>query len=318
LFANLEFMKIRLILISLFISTIASAQVWIDTGAVWRYNIHVVPFTGIQQFEYTQNVMKGGQMCQEITSEMTLWGSNQFGQQYVHSNYTLTSNYTYSSGDTVFYWSESDSQFFTLYSFAANIGDQWQIGGVESWTGVVCHDSSYVEVIDTGSIFINFLTLRTITLRPTDSSSLGLWGTYAERIGFLGDGSYDYGSLFPYQKGCDSGTPYEYPGMWLNCFEDESFSVYNPGVQPCEHLGIEQFENAENFSIFPNPALDQISLNTIETGSIEIIDLRGKLVFRQKYSPQDIIDVSSLNSGLYFVNYQSESGKSYIAKLIVK
>lgn len=297
-----------------------SAQVWIDTGATWYYSINVPPFNGIKKFEYVQDVTQGGELCQEITSETTLWGTDQWGQPYIFSTTTHPSNYTYANGDTIFYWSESSNQFYTLYDFGASIGDQWQIGGVDPWGGTeYCHDDSFLEVIDTGSINVNSMTLRTITLRPTDSSSLGLWGTFAERIGFLGNGSYDYGGLFPYIKGCDDNQVYEYPGMWLNCFEDESFPLYNPGIQSCQYyLNIDETYNSRDFSVFPNPANHQISINSNEHGTVRILDFQGKVVLEHVICSINKIDISEIEPGMYFVYFFSSEGYLRVEKLIVE
>lgn len=56
-------------------------------------------------------------------------------------------------------------------------------------------------------------------------------------------------------------------------------------------------------SIFPNPASDQLFVNCTGSGyTLEITDAAGKLVVSQKVNtPQQVIDLSAFNSGVYFI-----------------
>jgi aminopeptidase N len=61
------------------------------------------------------------------------------------------------------------------------------------------------------------------------------------------------------------------------------------------------------FSIIPNPTTDKINiaLNRVNDKiTIEIVDMQGKLVFRQDYdnSKGESVDVRALSSGMYFVH----------------
>jgi hypothetical protein len=61
------------------------------------------------------------------------------------------------------------------------------------------------------------------------------------------------------------------------------------------------------FSIIPNPTTDKINiaLNRLNDKiTIEIVDMQGKLVFRQDYdnSKGESVDVRALSSGMYFVH----------------
>jgi len=85
----------------------------------------------------------------------------------------------------------------------------------------------------------------------------------------------------------------------------------------------ENTENEINFSISPNPAhnsvLVNINLENNKEFSIQIFDITGRCVLKEnhKNSKQTIIlDISKLNTGLYFVNIQANN-QSNIKKLIV-
>lgn len=71
-----------------------------------------------------------------------------------------------------------------------------------------------------------------------------------------------------------------------------------------------------NFSIFPNPVLDEISINFEEKiDRIIIFDTSGKKVFN-KNSPQKKIDISILSKGIYFLKIEFFGNKSVLKKMI--
>lgn len=77
---------------------------------------------------------------------------------------------------------------------------------------------------------------------------------------------------------------------------------------------------ADSFVIYPNPASTKITLQmkNIPDADVTVIDVLGKTVLAVKVQgAQQDIDVSSLNSGLYFVKVAA-GGKSVTKKLIVK
>jgi hypothetical protein len=61
-----------------------------------------------------------------------------------------------------------------------------------------------------------------------------------------------------------------------------------------------------DFNIYPNPATASVSLNNLEIGqTITLFDVRGKIVFStQATSSTPTLDVSTLGSGIYFVQVQ--------------
>ncbi len=67
--------------------------------------------------------------------------------------------------------------------------------------------------------------------------------------------------------------------------------------------------------IYPNPAKNNLYLNSIEQFQIELYDMTGKLVL-QKTGNQ--IDISRLPNGIYIVKGNSVSGKQFAKKLIVQ
>lgn len=77
--------------------------------------------------------------------------------------------------------------------------------------------------------------------------------------------------------------------------------------------------NVNDFSIFPNPALDRISINGIENTSgikeLKIMDLSGRLITQTKYVSGSV-DVSYLHKGIYIL--QISNAKESKALRLVK
>ncbi len=75
-----------------------------------------------------------------------------------------------------------------------------------------------------------------------------------------------------------------------------------------------------NFSLFPNPTNNQLQFKydgyNQQFVSIEIIDICGKFVLNKIYD-SNVIDVSKLNAGLYFITI-SENGKQIAKQKFVK
>lgn len=74
-------------------------------------------------------------------------------------------------------------------------------------------------------------------------------------------------------------------------------------------LGITSNENSDQFSMSPNPATDNVSLELAENNvlrSVNIYDSSGRLVMKDIDSTT--IDVSSFSSGIFFVKVETEQG----------
>jgi len=72
----------------------------------------------------------------------------------------------------------------------------------------------------------------------------------------------------------------------------------------------------EGVDIFPNPTSGRISINGINTiKNVEVINITGQQVYYAKNSA-DNIDISSLQTGVYFMKITTENG--FTIKKIVK
>ncbi len=103
---------------------------------------------------------------------------------------------------------------------------------------------------------------------------------------------------------------------YLGVIEDE----YNTNV-----LSVEEFEAEKVFAIFPNPADNEIMIqstsNVLKNGaSIQLFDMLGRIVKDDKFDSsleQEKVDVSNLNEGVYLLKIASENF-STTKKIVIK
>jgi hypothetical protein len=87
-------------------------------------------------------------------------------------------------------------------------------------------------------------------------------------------------------------------------------------------VGINEYAARDGFSLYPNPARDQFSINLnlqdITNAEIIIRDIMGKRINRYSVeNNQMLINCADLNSGMYFISVISKE-KSFTKKLVIK
>ena len=79
-------------------------------------------------------------------------------------------------------------------------------------------------------------------------------------------------------------------------------------------------EELNNIEIAPNPANDIIKINNtnLDITEVTILNTSGKIVLQQsEVSKDDVISVSNLQSGLYFIQIKTTEGQT-VKKFIKK
>lgn len=103
-------------------------------------------------------------------------------------------------------------------------------------------------------------------------------------------------SMCEVQSVCDylsvPGGTVEISGNTTGCNSQEEVE------QACLALTVEEVNDNENYSIYPNPVKDIAAFSSEEITSIEIYDMMGKLILRRNSNK---VDMSNLNPGIYFV-----------------
>lgn len=135
---------------------------------------------------------------------------------------------------------------------------------------------------------------------------------------------YDIKDSSTYFIKVNSGATYEvvFTGFSGGAAEESFFSVKRTNISTGK------IENTiETFTVYPNPSSDVVNINVAATSDIEgvvrIMDVTGKIVYQENMNVAQgqqatkKIDISVLNSGMYFVTITSNNGTSS-QKLIVK
>jgi hypothetical protein len=74
----------------------------------------------------------------------------------------------------------------------------------------------------------------------------------------------------------------------------------------------------QQVGIFPNPVANgKLFITGIESPRIKLFSLDGKLVFENERCPDNMIDLSGLQKGLYLVNLTDHKGNTYMKKIVV-
>ena len=85
-----------------------------------------------------------------------------------------------------------------------------------------------------------------------------------------------------------------------------------------ENQGINDFQTS-SFSIFPNPSTGSVTIEGEGVNRIEIYDVQGRILFEQNAEgrKQNVINVSHLQAGIYFVRIYSENNVAVTKRLVI-
>jgi len=165
-----------------------------------------------------------------------------------------------------------------------------------------------------------------IKIPVTNIDSVLINGTYLKRFYYAGAMGTKYvmekigsiqGFLEPYSYDFESGSS-------LNCYSENQITLYNEpsSSTTCDiTLGLnETISQQENISIFPNPASSELKVvtkNGEQIIKVQIKNYLGQLIYMYNQSNSSFIcDISSLESGVYFIAVETSTGS--ICKKIAK
>lgn len=300
-------MKKLTTLLIVLLSITLQAQVWIDNGATWHYDWSGV-LPAFDKIEYVGDTVIQDKTCQTLQVSSYMFSPVEQGANLLST--TITRRYTYSNADTVFYL--VNDNFHILYNFGAQVSDSWELG-VD--TNDFSCGRSFVTVTSTGSTEINGQMHDYIAVATEPGSSVGFDGKIYKRFGVIGD------YLFPTSRNCDPDMIVEFAMYNFNCFQDDSFQLYNTTNKDCGYLlsvGIPKLDKADGIvSVYPNPASDVLMVNVLKQNyilkNVEIRDMQGRLL---KSFDQQRIDISTLPHGLYLLHLEFENGRRLVEKFV--
>ena len=66
---------------------------------------------------------------------------------------------------------------------------------------------------------------------------------------------------------------------------------------------------ANQLEVYPNPTNGILQINGIENGQLRVLSLTGQLVYDKFYNKGDEIDLTSVKTGLYFLQMNTSRGE---------
>jgi aminopeptidase N len=83
--------------------------------------------------------------------------------------------------------------------------------------------------------------------------------------------------------------------------------------------GISEYEATDNFSVFPNPIDEKLTVNgTSESYTLNIIDPKGRVILTKQLGKNEEINTKNLESGSYLFQFKSADGKEVRRKIVKK
>lgn len=290
--------KLLIVLALLFQITTTKAQIWGEQGATWHYSYWNVGEGGFIKIQYSGDTIINGKNCQVLYPvKYRFYYSSTTGMFFGGTSPYFHPEFTYTSGDTVFYW--VNNNFKVLYNFNVQPGDYWDLGVDTNYFGCT---KSKVIVDSIGTININNKTLKWVFVHSDSCSSKVLNGKIIQEIGCINN------YLFPVDNVCNN-ICVDFDILNFLCFENNSLGNYNPDNTNCEpYLGLENVEFKE-IKIYPNPASDYIYIeNMAKNAKIEIFTLDGKLQQAFNIKGNISLNIKNLADGLYLVKMQTDKG----------
>lgn len=211
-------------------------------------------------------------------------------------------------------------------AITANNAEQWFQQGFSPFAAISSATLSDVEVTEEH----HFLTLISMIAPSPDwfvaVNSLDL--RTASNDGWKTSFTLD---VFAYDAGTDNGVDYSsansantpvgvsmISGFPINGNKMGTLSVTLKSV-----LSVDEFNSIKNIKVFPNPTKGVITIsnaNKHNIESVEIYDVFGKLVLKKLINNENnrsVLNLSSLQSGIYIAKLSSANGLKNITKKIV-
>jgi hypothetical protein len=202
------------------------------------------------------------------------------------SNWLISPNVTVQNGDVVTFYSRKGTDGTTA---GADFPDRLELR----------MSSAATTVLPVGASDVGSFTTLGVTINPTLVSGFvypQTWTQYTYTVsGLAAPVAVKFGFRYFVTNGGPSGSNSDIIGI-------DTFSVNRT-------LATENFAKS-NFTISPNPATDVLNisnLNGLEILSVKITDINGRVV-KQINSSIEVINVSELSTGVYFLNVNTTEG----------
>lgn len=314
-----------LILILVTLPIVTYGQIWVKPNATWYYKFTDVSSSlafGYLKVSHTKDTLINNINCMTFSTTKYLYNEDQFGDVHLISETIIDSNYTYTTGDTVFYW--KNNQFEILYNFSKNTGESWIVNSENTQIGD-CDGFSTANVLTDDYTTISGNQYRLLDIYSPNTSYWRMRGTYNSRFGNQSTTDIQYNFLFPLAGSCFSDISDDTPKYHFYCFRDDELD-YNPSGGLCGNIVSvsEIIKDFNNFQISPNPVIGNtihIKSRITREGVVSIKNTVGNEIYKQEVilnkGSNDIL-LPNVVGGVYFVtiNYIDDQ-HTYFKKIII-
>jgi len=232
-----------------------TAQGWFPIGATWTYNYADQLFTGYVTHVVTGDSVIDGHACRVIDVVRTYgYGQNVYTAQ-------LAPFCVYDSAGLSFIHVPG-AGFDTLYNMNAEIGDRWHLAPVPEQFD----STSYVEVMDTGSMVMDGVALRWLAVTMVSPMlSWVLQDTIVERLGSLVSYLPPQNSWLAALDGSEGGS--------LRCYQDADINFRASWADVCEiALGMADHPLlGDQLRLYPNPGSELLQLEGLFHGVADVL-----------------------------------------------
>ncbi len=224
---------------------------------------------------------------------------------------------------SISFWSKQT----TFNGALTAVVSKWTNGATSEQYGVFAENDDFALAV--GTVAANAITIPTnidtnwnhfvVVYDITNTSFTGY-------MNGLSGGSIPLGA-FPGTSATSSfviGAEKTFGGSFIRKFYGfiDDIYVYNRAINQADvtalynapnpaTVGINETNVSNNLTVYPNPTKNELTINTNEQiQTITIIDVTGKTV-QFSVNPSNIIKVSELNNGIYFLTVKTKNGISY-------
>ena len=217
----------------------------------------------------------------------------------------ITHEYIYEEYNKVYWWNKTLGEFTTLYDFGAEVGDEWEIK------------------VGTQTIPVHVDAAQTVTYKSQEYKMLSISDPDDIFTGDIICGIGHLTSFFP-EKLMNKGYRVEN----IRCFWQDGELVYQNGDQDCDeiyeqhHLGVDEIDSENNFAVYPNPSHDVLYVLSDNINSeYRITNIMGQTLMTGNITSENqMIDVSSLPKGIYFITLTNKTPNNVVStqKFVIK
>lgn len=310
--------KIILILILFTMVCQAKSQIvkdtmpWCPPGASWLYSMITATESFYRQYNYEKDTLIDGKLAKKLNVDfIRIFGPG--GTDIGYSKSSMEPEFIFKSNDSIFWFDKINKSFLFIYSFNAKPNDEFIIGN--TWQ-ICSSDSTYpkVDTINITQIYQDTFSNLIFDCISTSFNKKFYIGNIVKNIGSTTSPFPQINPLKCVAFRTAGGQTYES----LVCYSDSlrgNINFFNSYAAECNFAktfvkNITQNKTWHQSKIYPNPAHNFIKTENAENTkyqSLSIYNYLGQLVIELN-DTKEIIDISGLNNGIYFVKLLHKSG----------